>query len=311
MILPDLIIPTRINQRWQYSGIDSLERCYNKKHFLEFPYLIDYQYNSRGFRDAEWPESLQELQEAVWCIGDSFTVGVGQPLDHIWPQVLSRRLQTRTINISMDGASNDWICRRARQIQTEIAPRCMIVMWSYTHRREIANIHLDDEQRRIFATRTSAEQDWCHWLNLVALLRDCCSNTIESTIPEFHNERSKWPELNSFDKTWEAIKDPSWPQWPNNLAEFDSLPAYILKELRDLHGCYESMRLSFLPPDIKISPEKHAYLDNIIYVSERLDYARDYHHFDILTSEWLIDQILQRMKTLDSSRNDFHSESDH
>ena len=232
MILPDLIIPTRVHQRWQYSGIDSLEYCHDKKHFLEYPYPVDYRFNSRGFRDTEWPESLQELQDAAWCVGDSFTVGLGQPYAHIWPQVLSRRLNRRTINVSMDGASNDWIYRRALQIHQEINPRLMIVMWSYTHRRESSDCSLGDEQRRLHFSQETSEQDLQHWLNLMTKLRTLPGHLIYSTIPRF---------------------------------------------------------------DPLLESDKKALPDDVIYVDPPLDYARDHHHFDTLTSRWFVDQISDRI----------------
>ena len=278
--------------------MDSPDSCLDKKHFLEYPYPVDYQYNSRGFRDAEWPTSQQELQEAIWCVGDSFTAGIGQPFDHIWPQVLSRRLLTRTINVSMDGASNDWICRRAAQIQTEVQPRLMAVMWSYTHRRESADQTLDDEQRRVFARSVSAEDDFLHWLNFRPKLRNRATKVIEFTIPDFAPGHLLSPQL-YLQHMWAAVKDISWPRCPETLAEFDSLPDRILNELRDLHGCYTAMRCLFSAPDIEIP----SMIDEVIHVTERLDWARDHHHFDILTSQWIVNQMLQRLEALDSSKN--------
>lgn len=311
MILPDLVLPTRVSQRWQYSGIDSLEHCLDKKHFLEYPYPVDYQYNSRGFRDEEWPDSLEELQEAVWCVGDSFTVGVGQPFDHIWPQMLSHRMQTRTINISMDGASNDWICRRAIQIQTEIAPRLMIVMWSYTHRREHANHTWSDEKRILFSSHASSEQDLQHWLNLALRLRNHDVNIIECTVPSFHPPADlyiyQFTPLEIIKQDWERLKSSTWPLCPENLAELDALPDDVISELKDLHGCYEYLRSKLSESDEPGS----RFLDDVICVVNQLDWARDHHHFDILTSRWLVDRILQRMITLDSSRSDLLLGSEH
>ena len=73
MILPDLILTSRQNQVWAESGIDSLKNCVNKQHFKSYPHPVEYQYNSRGFRDDTWPSNLEE---SIWCIGDSFTVGI-------------------------------------------------------------------------------------------------------------------------------------------------------------------------------------------------------------------------------------------
>ena len=77
MILPDFTISSKINQNWAYSGMDSPDLCLDSKHFKSYPYSVSYQYNSRGYRDHEWPD---DLQNAVWCIGDSFTVGIGSPV---------------------------------------------------------------------------------------------------------------------------------------------------------------------------------------------------------------------------------------
>lgn len=302
MVLPNLVLHSRVNQTWQYSGIDSPDHCFDKRHFRDYPYSIDYQYNSRGFRDAEWPESMEDLQKSIWCLGDSFTVGVGQPFEHIWCQVLSHRLGQRTINVSMDGASNDWIYRTAQLIQSQIGPRHLIVMWSYTHRRESTDINLTDEQRRIFASNDSHEQDTLHWLNLSTRLRNSCSNLIELSIPNFYGDLLPTKKLlkQYLNDSWQEIKDPSWPQCPETLDEFDSSPAYILKELQDIHNCYTSMRLMFS----RLESEITKGLDKVIHVNEVLDWARDHHHFDVLTSNWAVDQILKKMKLVNHSKTD-------
>jgi hypothetical protein len=225
MILGDLILSSRSNQYWKYSGLDSFNECIDKKYFLKYPHEISYEYNSRGFRDSEWPDSLAELSECIWCIGDSFTVGLGQPYDHIWPQVLQRRSKRRTINISMDGASNDWILRRTQQIIDEINPKNIVLMWSYLHRRESEDTSLSDENRRLL---------WNQNID--------CTDILDYLY--WKNQRSK---LNQF---------------IDNIIEF-SIPNYCL-----WHN-----------PD-----------DGVILVPQ-LDYARDHHHFDIKTSEWIVDKM--------------------
>ena len=40
------------------SGLDSLEHCLSKTHFLNFPREISYQYNKWGYRDNDWPSDL-------------------------------------------------------------------------------------------------------------------------------------------------------------------------------------------------------------------------------------------------------------
>jgi hypothetical protein len=225
MILDDLKLPSRSNRCWKYSGLDSYDECIDKKHFLKYPYEINYDYNSRGFRDSEWPNSILDLSESIWCVGDSFTVGLGQPYEHIWPQILQKRLKKRTINISMDGASNDWILRRTKQIIDEVNPKKLIIMWSYLHRRENPNIYLSDEDRRLFWEQSPSStdlSDYFYWKDQLCQINEISKNIIQFTIPNYC-------------------------LWPNTS-------------------------------------------DDIIPVPQ-LDWARDRYHFDIKTSEWIVDQV--------------------
>jgi hypothetical protein len=138
MILPDFILSGRVNQRWQYSGIDSLEQCLDPSWFKQYPHNVEYVYNSRGFRDQEWPDSVEELSNCVWCIGDSFTVGIGSPVEHTWPYLLQQSSEQRTINVSLDGASNNWIAKKILSLLQTVAPKVIAIHWSFFHRRELS-----------------------------------------------------------------------------------------------------------------------------------------------------------------------------
>ena len=282
-ILPDLALPRRVNQRYKYSGMDSPDRCLDRPHFDSYPYSIEYSYNARGFRDEEWPDNIQELQQAVWCIGDSFTVGIGQPLEHIWPQILSERLGKRTINVSMDGASNDWIHRRAWDVIKYVRPQHVVIMWSYTHRAEHPCADLSDEARRIWATTRTVQQDYQHWLDLVASFDAAECTVVQSTIPEFHHYPMNWSAVLT---AWERIKDPTW-EIPMNLQAWLDLDADIKSELADIHGIFDWF------DDFYQSSGKGP--EEIIHVDPSLDLARDGHHFDILTARWFADQVIARM----------------
>lgn len=308
MILPDLILPSRQKQRWKYSGMDSLDKCFDQEHFQNYPYPIEYIYNSRGFRDAEWPDSLDELKNAIWCFGDSFTVGVGQPFEHTWSQVLSNRLRSRTINVSMDGASNDWIARKVLRVVDEIDPKNMVILWSYTHRTELIDDSLSDEDRRCKFSKNSSLQDLQHWISLTNKVKNRNKNVTQATIPNFHNDDSKPNVFDVFKTHWNNIKDPSWPDQPSTLNELENLPKYIKEELKFVHQCY-SFFSWVLSPRPKVSTTRKnrnlALPDDIIYINKQLDRARDYHHFDILTAQWLVDRVLEHMGVADSSRIDF------
>jgi hypothetical protein len=190
MILPDFILPSRVNLRVPYSGMDHPDYCFDRGHFDQYPHQISYEYNSRGFRDAEWPDNPAG---AIWCMGDSFTVGLGSPREHTWPWLLQNTLGHRAINVSLDGASNAWIARRAAAILEQVQPPIMIIQWSYTNRRESPDTTLDDEQRRIWVTRTTDLEDLEHTLAAIDLVERSRGHAriIHSFIPRFINNQHR------------------------------------------------------------------------------------------------------------------------
>ena len=136
--IPGCIGQPETNTSW----LDSLDLCLDKEHFQNYSKKISYKYNSRGFRDHEWPENLSDV---IWCVGDSFTVGLGQPFEETWPQVLENKMGKRCINLGEDGCSNDRIQSRVNDIIENHKPRLIVVMWSYLHRRFVngRNVHND------------------------------------------------------------------------------------------------------------------------------------------------------------------------
>jgi len=187
MVLPSVVLSSRAGRsNMPFNGVDMLEHCLDKQHFRQYPYKVSYNFNSRGFRDTEWPMESNELQNAIWCLGDSFTVGIGQPFDHIWPQVLQYNVNKRTISVAMDGASNQWIARRAQQIAQQIQPANMVIMWSYFHRREHPDPALLDEDRRqhYCDDRTvSWQQDVENFANCLRLLENLDTNIVHAFVP--------------------------------------------------------------------------------------------------------------------------------
>lgn len=126
-----------IEKTWQNtitSGLDSLTECLDKDHFRNYRKKITYNYNTNGFRDHEWPEDLSDV---IWCVGDSFTVGIGQPFEETWPKLLQKKVGKRCLNLGEDGCSNDTIALRIKEIFKLHNPRLIVVMWSYLARRRI------------------------------------------------------------------------------------------------------------------------------------------------------------------------------
>jgi hypothetical protein len=285
MILPDFILSGRVNQRWQYSGIDSPADCLNKTHFEQYPHCVSYQYNSRGFRDLEWPNSIDELKQSIWCVGDSFTVGIGSPIEHTWPWLLQKQTGTRTINVSMDGASNNWIARKTIDILQKINPHCVIIHWSYLGRREfdLSKVH-NNIWNKFY--RAVSDPSWPKCENLADFeqLPDHIRqeiNTVHGGIPVPDDE-----DLRCHYQPYATDSD----DLTNTIQCINQVNSSVGDSLI-LH--------SFIPEFSQYPSELYQYLDQtqIKYIPEisRLDYARDYHHYDTLTSQAFVSQITNWM----------------
>ena len=156
-------------------GIDTLEQCYDKDHYLSYTKDISYRYNSRGFRDHEWPEDLSDV---VWCVGDSFTVGIGQPFEETWPQVLEKKIGKKCLNIGEDGCSNDTMALRTQEICKLHSPKLVVVMWSYFARRRMngENVHHD---RNHFGV----DKDMANFSKNFKIVNELPTNIINLIIP--------------------------------------------------------------------------------------------------------------------------------
>ena len=283
MTLPDLILSSRINQNGLFSEIDSANLCLDLAHFKSYPHAITYNYNSRGFRDQEWPIGLAELKDAVWCIGDSFTVGLGSPIAHTWVTRLAARSGRRIINVSMDGASNEWIARRAQAVATAVNPGNLVIMWSYVHRREHKNHLLSDEHRRLPNVKSTVVQDWENLLECKRQVDQTDANVVHLAVPNAITEFC--PLYHQL--VWNQICGPDWPSLaPRSLNELAQLPDYIISEITHLHKCLDTIQLNI---------EMNTKLGLFCQV-KRLDLARDGHHFDLITADWAASYVANLLK---------------
>ncbi len=285
MILPGIQLTSRINLILDKTGIDTPETCLDLDHWRNFPDTVHYVYNSRGFRDAEWP--INDLAECIWCIGDSFTVGVGSKFNNSWTQVLQRITGRRCVNISLEGASNAWMVRQANMIIQEIAPRNLIIHWSYLHRDENPDSSLTDEDRRIrHIADFTTEKQLDHFASSVNQLIDSnYTNIVHSFIPHGIPD---WFDKN-LSHAWNQLRGADWPRdYPRTVSEFECLPDFIKQELREHSMYYEFFDAAII----------HGRITKIIgtpFISplDTLDRARDGLHYDVLTSTAFVEQIIE------------------
>lgn len=274
-MLNPIAVPELAGRASDISGLDQRSKCLDKEHFDQYPYQVTYNYNSRGFRDQEWPS---DLESAIWCLGDSFTAGLGSPIEHTWPSVLSQRSQHQTINVSMDGASNNWIARRCVDVYDLARPKNIVIMWSYLHRRESPESG-SDLSRRMQYTGTTLTQDIENLAQCRQQVQQHCanSNIVEFIIPDWH------PAVTP--TRWNQIRDPSWPDRIDQLTESRS---EIFQELAKVF----QTDLVILRQQLLVQQQfASTQLNEVV----QQDWARDGHHFDIVTAGWVADQAVSNL----------------
>jgi len=273
MILPDFYLETRKNCIWQKSGIDSPSLCRDKSHFKNYPHRVVYDYNSRGFRDSEWPNTMDELRQAIWCVGDSFTVGIGSPLENTWVHMLQKITGRRCINISLDGASNEWITRKTLDIINVIDPVTPImIQYSFWHRWENPDVSLSDEDRRCAYELAAPLSELAErFIAGHTALTDTGKDIVFSSIPNGFT-RMYASTVEVWDHHFRDYFQDYWIPCPLSVKEFYLLPAHV-KE----HAFKCSKLTNFVKMYEIIDSDR-------FYPVNQIDFARDYFHYDNLTA---------------------------
>ena len=82
-----------------------------------------YEFNSHGFRCKEFTGN-----PSIMFLGCSFTMGMGLPVNLIWPELLSRRLNLQCVNLGIAGSSADTAFRLCHGWLDKINPTTVIFM---------------------------------------------------------------------------------------------------------------------------------------------------------------------------------------
>lgn len=123
------------NYKSNISGMDAPKLSKrSQQEWYSYPIQdFDYSFNSWGFRGPEYTQHLGKTVNI--CLGDSFTVNLGGPIEHSWCSQLAEYFDIPTLNLGIDGAGNDMfpiVCQRACEI---FDVQNIFVMYSYLHRR--------------------------------------------------------------------------------------------------------------------------------------------------------------------------------
>lgn len=92
-----------------------------------------YSFNSWAFRGPDYEQYLG--QPVNICLGDSFTLNIGGPVEHSWSSQLAKNFDIPTLNFGIDGAGNDTIRMVYEYLLTVFDVQNTFVMYSFFHRR--------------------------------------------------------------------------------------------------------------------------------------------------------------------------------
>lgn len=97
------------------------------------PGVINYAFNSEGFRSPEFEHS----DNLILALGCSYTMGIGLPESDTWPYILAQRLGMQYANLGWGGASGDYCYRMAEYWIPQLRPRLVVLLNPPESRMEI------------------------------------------------------------------------------------------------------------------------------------------------------------------------------
>lgn len=173
-------IPAYYNLQCHTLGMDSLENCFDKKYYNTCPDVV-YNFNSLGYRTAD-----EYTGTEILAVGDSFTLGLGVNIEDTWPAQLSALLNYPVLNFSLNGASNDWIARRATELLDFFKPKVLIVHYSFSHRRERPFPDWQDNERTECEPIYTDDENFINWQTNFKKISNLGVPVVHSFIPNWH-----------------------------------------------------------------------------------------------------------------------------
>ena len=125
-------MPSDSAERFTELMRDPGHREYFRQMEWDRPGAITYKINSDGFRCEEFTDDA-----CVVALGCSFTVGIGLPLDTIWPELVGHALGIKVANLAWGGYSADSCFRLAEYWLPKLRPQLVVMMAPPPGRLEI------------------------------------------------------------------------------------------------------------------------------------------------------------------------------
>ena len=191
----------------------------------------------------------------------------------------------------MDGASNTWISRKSEDILQTINPKTLIIHWSYLNRREISddeiwNKHADESIQQVYSM--FSESDWpaC---NTLQEFENLPTHIQEKIIPRWSKPYYTDEERRRTDMASTLEQD------LQNLILNINNTIKNKRNSRIVHSMIPEFAQHVKSNDLQIILDQLSADLNIEIIKyfPKLDRARDYHHYDVITATHFVDQLLE------------------
>lgn len=110
-------------QRWHQHMRDPERQQQLIKYGYDKPGIITYSLNSHGFRSDEFDDSPGFI-----ALGCSFTMGIGLPVDHVWPSMVSQDTGLKAWNLGIGGCGLDTCFRMLYSYIDVLHPRFVMLL---------------------------------------------------------------------------------------------------------------------------------------------------------------------------------------
>ena len=185
--LPSLNAPVSINNgqiikhekgcKFQWCPSDELERSGDD--WAHTRDMFFYTVNSLNYRAPEFKK--EDGPNAIMCLGDSYTFGIGVSDEDTWPHKLSELSRTGNWNLGAGGSSvTDMLLMANQFISMGYIPDTMCILWPYMHRRIVSSsINNFISTRPAKHTNVATFSKEGYWDDVLELYRKDVQHSIE------------------------------------------------------------------------------------------------------------------------------------
>jgi hypothetical protein len=126
--------PKKIQTKW--SGTDNVDRFKQNPDFAKWQDIdITYDFSNEGFRTYDFDSLMgKEIDVALGC---SHTMGVGLPIDWIWPSLVEKNRPYPMLNLGLGAGTSDTVARILTNITGLFQINTVFIFWPNFRRFEI------------------------------------------------------------------------------------------------------------------------------------------------------------------------------